>query len=74
MRLTLDSTERHALIQGVVCRVWIGQTRGGAQVVAYIPRLSIAGDVAGELELARELRNLEEINGRMESTTLKSKG
>lgn len=67
MRLTLDSTERHALINGVLCRVWIGQTRAGAPVVAYIHRIAIADDEASEQQLARELRTMEAVS--VEGTT-----
>jgi len=50
MNLTLHSTKRFALLDGVQCRIWEGRTPSGAKVQAYVHRLRVDEKECTELE------------------------
>jgi hypothetical protein len=41
MKITLESTDDIALLNGVQCRVWVGETQGGKRIMAYVHRIAV---------------------------------
>lgn len=54
MKITIESTNKIVLLDGVQCRVWQGQSEAGVILHCYIPRIAAAPDQDLEA-FAREL-------------------
>ena len=59
MKITIESTTRIVLVNGVPCRMWQGTTESGVEIAALVTRIGVAvldaaGNVAEEFE--RELQ------------------
>ncbi|ODA67633.1 hypothetical protein A7A08_01668 [Methyloligella halotolerans] len=57
MKITLESQEQFALVDGIECRIWHGATQGGAEVIALIP-LILTPKESDQSEFEAELREV----------------
>ena len=55
MKITLESTPKVTVVNGVLCREWIGTTSEGTPLTAYIHLLRIENKPAFADEFAKEL-------------------
>jgi hypothetical protein len=44
MKITLESTDDIVSLDGVQCRVWVGETPGGKRIRAYVHRIAVLDD------------------------------
>jgi hypothetical protein len=59
MKMTIESTSRIVIANGVKCRVWEGETESGIRIHCLIPRLALKSD-QNLAELDGELKRQQE--------------
>ena len=55
MKITIESTTKIVMLDGIQCRVWEGHTERGVPVHCFIPRIAVARD-ADTSQFEEELR------------------
>jgi hypothetical protein len=55
MKITIESTGKGAIVDGVPCHFWTGVTESGTECVVFVHRIAVDRDVDPS-EFERELR------------------
>ena len=55
MRITIESTTKVVVVNGVLARIWEGETKSGIPVHVYVTRVAV-GEGENQEEFERELQ------------------
>jgi hypothetical protein len=65
MKITIESTSKIVLLNGILARVWEGQTESGVLIHCYVNRVAVSTDNAPSVfaEFERELQEAPTLPG-----------